>query len=112
MKIPVRHRSKSAAFKALVLTTLFSLSIQPAAAASPIGVTETSSTVVVADRESLADSRLLHEDQAIEIDAEIGLPPAEVEQHQRQLESAKQLEEPSPAINGDMWSDEIELAQV
>ena len=111
MKIPVRHRSKSAAFKALVLTTLFSLSIQPAAAASTIGVNDTASTVSVSERETLADSHLFQEDQAIEIDGEIGLTPAEVEQQQRQLESAKQLEEPNPAINGDMWSDEIELPQ-
>ena len=78
MKIPVRHRSKSAAFKALVLTTLFSLSIQPAAAASTIGVNDTASTVSVSERETLADSHLFQEDQAIEIDGEIGLTPAEV----------------------------------
>lgn len=111
MKIPALNRSKATAFKALVLTALFGLSIQPSAVAATIGVNDTANVVGASERETLAQSSFIDADQAIEVDGEIGLTPVEVEQQQRQLEAAKQLEEPNPAINDSMWSDKVALPQ-
>ncbi|WP_165241149.1 LGFP repeat-containing protein [Corynebacterium lizhenjunii] len=113
MKVLLPHRRHMAV--ALITTlAVFGSALWPASAAlaTGIGENDTAHIVDVDDRESLEDLQFYAEDEAIEVDGEIGLTPAEVKQQQAQLDLVETLGEPQEQfVAGEMWSDAIELPE-